>query len=847
MKPTQICSITTLMTFSLSLYAVTPFSIIYTNSNNRYVYTSDFDGNHILDFSHAGYKGGGVALPDIQGLPVLNVPNASDPACTNVLNTSNDATQCIQNAINTVSNYVADPNTGLRGVVQLAAGNYTLVSPWTVSTPLRALLSIPVSGVVVNGAGSANTTLTVSGTTPVSSGDLAVIMLGGTNTATTYWRNLVTSSTAEIANAYIPAGSTEFRVKSGDYMPMVGDNIIINVPTNNYWSAYQSYGGINLPPWQSSPLQKVWGDGINPITINGVSFSTLGVSPVLYNRKITAVVTNTDGTYGLSIDTPIYAAINNTDTNVNDEKPYIYPFDSVSAGYQNEIGVQGLNIVIPSSDGSTDGTNKELATQGIYLNEAEDIWINDVIVSGYRTSAFKTDNIHQATISNCTAINNNPNLLNTGSYGYGFFTHNASNNILFSSDSAVQPRHAFITSEPSSSDIVYLNSVSDNNLYGSEGHMYWSQGVLFDHLTMTHTKANGGTADFMNVGEGGGGSHGWGAVNSVMWGMNFDSSSVVTLQQPPNGQNYCMNCSSANILTGQSISDVNGHLAAGAPGYFETNATIPNTSLASLYTSQLAERQAAGGLPPSAPAKLTAVFSSSPNKVTLAWDNLMGPGQGVSGFGVERSNDGGLTWTVLTTGVAANATSFVDTSGTVNSLYRIYANKLLGAATVQSAYSNMAPLVARYVKMEMHTTSQQLDGGYVDLANFAVYNRSVTPAKYTLSTVYLYNNTTNTYAANAIGTCKSNNISCGFDSSLTTYYHGLLASPWIDHRPSTNQRNFYVDLGAPKAIGKISVTTGVGSTYYSPEYYIYVSRDAVKWIRVYGTQLGTRTTNNIIF
>ena len=846
MKVTQIVSAMIIMPMPLCLYAVSPFSNIYIDSNNRYVYTSDFDGNHILDFSHAGYKGGGVALPSLSGLPTLNVPNAEDPACTNVLNTSNDATACIQNAINAVSNYQVDPNTGLRGVVQLAAGNYTLASPWTPSNPVRSLLSIPTSGVIVNGPGSASTTLTVSGSIPISSGDLAVIMLGGNNSATTNWRNPVSSPTALIANPYIPAGSTEFRVNAGGYVPVVGDNIIIKIPTNNYWSEYESYSGVNLPPWQSTPLPKVWGENGNPITINGVTFTTLGISSVLYNRIVLDVVTNADGSYGLSIDTPVYAAINNTDTNPNDVQPYIYAFDKVNAGYQNDIGVQGLNIVIPSSDGSTDGTNKELATQGVYLFEAEDVWVNDVKVTGYRTSAFKTDSIHQATISNCTAVNNNPNLVNTGSYGYGFFTHLASNNILFSANNAVQPRHAFITSEPSSSDIVYINSSSDNNLYGSEGHMYWSQGLLFDHLTMTNTKANGGTADFMNRGEPGN-SQGWSAVNSVMWGMNFDSTSVVTVQQPPNGQNYCMNCLNANILTGQSGSDANGHLHAGAPGYFETNAAISNANLPSLYSSQLEQRQATGGNPPSAPAKLSAVFSTSPNKVTLSWDNLMGPGQGVSGFGVERSQDGGLTWSVVTTSVAASATSYVDTAGSASSLYRIYAMKPLGSITAQSAYSNMAPLVARYVKMEMHTTSQQWDGGYVDLADFGVYDRSANPVKYSVSKVYLYNNSTNSYGLNTVGRCKSHNLSCGFDTSLSSYYHGLLASPWIDHRPSTNQHNFYVDLGAQKAIGKISVTTGPGTTYYSPEYYIYVSPDAVTWTRVYGTQIGTRSTNNINF
>jgi len=38
-------------------------SRVYRDSNNRLVYTSDEEGNRIVDFSHAGYKSGTVNLP----------------------------------------------------------------------------------------------------------------------------------------------------------------------------------------------------------------------------------------------------------------------------------------------------------------------------------------------------------------------------------------------------------------------------------------------------------------------------------------------------------------------------------------------------------------------------------------------------------------------------------------------------------------------------------------------------------------------------------------------------------------------------------------------------------------
>jgi hypothetical protein len=166
-------------------------------------------------------------------------------------------------------------------------------------------------------------------------------------------------------------------------------------------------------------------------------------------------------------------------------------------------------------------------------------------------------------------------------------------------------------------------------------------------------------------------------------------------------------------------------------------------------------------------------------------------------------------------------------------------------------------VVGRYVKLEMHTTSSEWDGGYADLGDFSIYDRSATPVKYSISTVLTYNNSNNTYTTNTIGNCSkiSKNLSCAFDSNATgTWWHAISAKPWIDNRPSNTQQNQIIDLGAVKAIGKISLTSGPSSTYYSPEYYIYVSSDPTtvapqnkRWTRIYGTALGTSATNNILF
>ena len=41
-------------------------SLVFPDRDGRLIYKTDGDGNRICDFSYAGYKGGGVAIPDVR-------------------------------------------------------------------------------------------------------------------------------------------------------------------------------------------------------------------------------------------------------------------------------------------------------------------------------------------------------------------------------------------------------------------------------------------------------------------------------------------------------------------------------------------------------------------------------------------------------------------------------------------------------------------------------------------------------------------------------------------------------------------------------------------------------------
>src|SRR5687768_15648771 len=81
---------------------------VYFGPDHRLHYATDPNGNRIMDFSHAGYKGGGVKLPDVKAGRTLN-PVAGD-------NTAH-----IQAALDAVSRMEPDRD-GFRGAVLLGPG-----------------------------------------------------------------------------------------------------------------------------------------------------------------------------------------------------------------------------------------------------------------------------------------------------------------------------------------------------------------------------------------------------------------------------------------------------------------------------------------------------------------------------------------------------------------------------------------------------------------------------------------------------------------------------------------------------------------------------------------------------
>lgn len=184
---------------------------IYSDDNGKLVYKTTPKGDRIIDFSHAGYKGGGVALPYVP--TKLTVHPLGD---------GKDCTDYIQKAIDMVSALPLDED-GFRGAVLLAPGRYVCERP----------LQIKADGVVLRGSGSDK------------SGSV-IVMAGGKHTAIVVNNGLrqrignrlgaasPEEESIKVVDKYIPAGSCRFTVADASRLS-VGDDIEISKPVTEKW------------------------------------------------------------------------------------------------------------------------------------------------------------------------------------------------------------------------------------------------------------------------------------------------------------------------------------------------------------------------------------------------------------------------------------------------------------------------------------------------------------------------------------------------------------------------------------------------------------------------------------
>ena len=171
--------------------------------NGALKYQATPDGDRIMDFSWAGYKGGGVALPTALQVPAKRTVSPS----------GGDDTAAIQAAIDYVAGLAPDAN-GFRGAVQLTAGTFRVGS----------VVHLDFSGVVLRGNGSTGANATVLlNTNRIDH----VIYLGGTGGYTQ-------GTLVNMTDTYVPSGTHSFNASNPANFA-VGDSVLITRTATAAW------------------------------------------------------------------------------------------------------------------------------------------------------------------------------------------------------------------------------------------------------------------------------------------------------------------------------------------------------------------------------------------------------------------------------------------------------------------------------------------------------------------------------------------------------------------------------------------------------------------------------------
>lgn len=172
---------------------------VYANAEGKLSYKRLKTGDKIMDFSYAGYMGGGVKIPDPEVKITLNpLPG--------------DNTKAIQDAIDAVSRM--EPVNGFRGAVLLKPGIYQC----------EQSILIQASGVVLRGSGSKGQGTQINMTGKAH----PCILIKGVVDVKPLGKATI------VADSYIPSGALSFHVAETGGLA-VGDQVRISKPVTSAW------------------------------------------------------------------------------------------------------------------------------------------------------------------------------------------------------------------------------------------------------------------------------------------------------------------------------------------------------------------------------------------------------------------------------------------------------------------------------------------------------------------------------------------------------------------------------------------------------------------------------------
>ncbi|MBN1292192.1 MAG: hypothetical protein JXB48_10165 [Candidatus Latescibacteria bacterium] len=449
-------------------------SRIFPDPNGKLIYIPDDLGNTIPDFSHAGYEGGGVALPYV---PVKETlwPVAGDNA------------PLIQAAIDRVSSMPPDAD-GFRGAVLLKQGYYKLESQ----------LHISASGVVLRGEGQGDTGTILFGYGVFDSPDnrttANLIVVGGKSC----WDEQ-SGSAQPITDDYVPVGANIFQIKDAKGF-RVGDTVLVVRHGNQDWIDEL---GMNLEnkEWRWDPFS------------------------IKFDRIITGIEGNI-----VTIDAPIVCAIENR-WGGGELVKYTDKERISQVGIENLRGLSDFDVSVRTKEyGNIDRqpyigeeyySDEKHYWNFIAIDNTKNAWIRNVTGLHFAYSLIGVgEGTKWITVQDCSSLEPV-----SGRWGGKRFTYLIQGQlILIQRCSSDKGRHSFVLSGPQAcGPNVFLDCSVTVPYSSSEPHYKFVTGALYDNVIAPLT-----ARFWQKI------VIGWAGANCVFW--NCEGQYLI--QKPPAAQNY---------------------------------------------------------------------------------------------------------------------------------------------------------------------------------------------------------------------------------------------------------------------------------------------------------------------
>jgi hypothetical protein len=460
-------------------------------SGGNLIYQTTPRGDRVMDFSYAGYGGGGVDIPNVPSAIAVPPSGKEDAAA-------------IQAAIDTVSKRPLED--GFRGAVTLQAGTYFC----------DAALAIHASGVVLRGAGDDEKTGTRIQMTGKAHGFLTV----GPESSGSRRRESFISAVgpaAAIIDTYVPAGTQTLNVADASIFKP-GDTVLISRPITSAWVHFMQ---------------------MDQLVRNGKPETWLHSGDITMRRTITAIAG-----HRLTFDVPLSDDIDAAflkSTNAATVQKY------TAKEMLSHIGIERLAIFAPpiqihmmtspelaAQRAKTRDTTDEPAAPtrafaGLHLDAVTDAWVRDIRITdtvgvlsiGPEASRITVQDIAaQHTVASVGAAKP-ADLVVQGSQLLLQRCTDAGDNVFY-----------FVTQARVTGPIVLRDCRFTGNGHIAP-HQRWATGLLVENCTVPS-----GGIDFMDRGVMGSG-HGWTTGWSVAW--NCDAKSF-QIDQPPGVMNWAIGC-----------------------------------------------------------------------------------------------------------------------------------------------------------------------------------------------------------------------------------------------------------------------------------------------------------------